>query len=122
MIRGLYGAATALDTAFQNQDVFAQNLAAATVPGYRRVGMSFESFDRALDSARADNPMGAKSNGYYTDFRPGPTIQTGNPLDVALDGDGFFVARGPEGPLYTRDGTFVRDKDGQLRTHGGLPV
>lgn len=122
MIRGLYGAATALDAAFQSQDVFAQNLAAANHPGYRRVGLSYESFDHALDRSRAGSPMGARPGTLYSDFRPGLITYTGNAFDVALEGDGFFVARGPEGPLYTRDGCFRRDSDGQLLTHAGLPV
>ncbi len=122
MIRGLYVAATALDAAFQSQDVYAQNIASAGVPGYRRVALAAESFDRAMDQAGAGGPAGARVAATYTDFRPGLLTYSGNKLDVALDGAGFFVARGPDGPVYTRDGAFVRDVDGNLRTHGGLPV
>jgi flagellar basal body rod protein FlgG len=122
MIRGLYGAATALDAAFQSQDVFAQNIAHANVPGYRRAGLSFEPFNVAFDQASANTPFGARSTVGYTDFRPGLISYSGNQFDLALDGDGFFVARGPDGPVFTRNGSFVRNPDGQLSTHGGLPV
>jgi flagellar basal-body rod protein FlgF len=122
MIRGLYGAATALDAAFQSQDVFAQNIAHANVPGYRRTGLTFEPFNVAFDQASAGNSLGAKAASTYTDFRPGLISYTGNQFDLALDGEGFFVARGPDGSVYTRNGSFMRDPDGQLSTRGGLPV
>jgi flagellar basal-body rod protein FlgF len=122
MIRGLYGAATALDAAYQSQDVYAQNIAHATVPGYRRVGLSFEPFNVAFDQASGGNPLGAKNGSSYTDFRPGLLSYSGNSFDLALDGEGFFVARGPNGPVYTRDGAFQRTPEGELRTRGGLPV
>jgi flagellar basal body rod protein FlgG len=122
MIRGLYGAATALEAAFQNQDVFAQNIAHANVPGYRRAGISFEPFERAFDQGQAGTPLGARATTSYTDFRTGLLSYSGNPLDLALDGDGFFVAQGADGPVYTRNGCFVRDADGQILTRGGLPV
>lgn len=122
MIRGLYGAATALEAAFQTQDVFAQNIAHAGVPGYRRTGISFEPFDRAFDQSQANSALGTRPTASYTDFRAGLISYTGNQLDLALDGDGFFVARGTDGPVYTRNGCFVRDGDGRLLTRGGQPV
>jgi flagellar basal-body rod protein FlgF len=122
MIRGLYGAATALDAAFQSQDVFAQNIAHATVPGYRRTGISFEPFNVSFDQANASSPSGARAVNTFTDFRPGLISYTGNQYDLALDGEGFFAAQGPNGPVYTRNGTFTRDQDGALLTRGGLPV
>jgi flagellar basal-body rod protein FlgF len=122
MIRGLYGAASALDAAFQSQDTFAQNIAHATVPGYRRVGLSFQPFNVAFDQAREGSALGTQPMVSYTDFRPGAHAYSGKPLDLALDGDGFFVVRGPDGPVYTRDGSFTRDTDGQLLTRGGQPV
>jgi flagellar basal-body rod protein FlgF/flagellar basal-body rod protein FlgG len=122
MIRGLYGAATALDAAFQSQDVYAQNIAHANVPGYRRTGISFEPFNVAFDQAKGGVPFGARPASTYTDFRPGPLAYSGNKFDLALDGEGFFVVRGPNGPVYTRNGAFEIDTNGQIRTHGGLPV
>jgi len=122
MIRGLYGAATALDAAIQNQDNIAQNIAHATVPGYRRTSQAFEPFDVAFDQAKGGSAFGARATSTFTDFRPGLMSFTGNKLDVALDGEGFFVVRGPDGPVYTRDGAFVRDQDGQVTTRGGRPI
>jgi flagellar basal body rod protein FlgG len=122
MIRGLYGAATALDAAFQSQDTFAQNIAHATVPGYRRVGLSFEPFKVAFDQVGGGSPSGTNAMSSYTDFRPGALNYTGKRLDAALDGEGFFVVQGPDSPVYTRDGSFTQDTDGKLLTRGGQTV
>ena len=58
----------------------------------------------------------------YTDFSQGPIRETGNPLDIALEGQGFFVAETPEGVAYTRQGTFSINAEGLLVTQGGLVV
>ena len=59
----------------------------------------------------------------YSDFAEGPISQTGNPLDVALHGDGYFVVQSPNGTdQYTRNGSFRMDNGGQLVTQSGLPV
>jgi flagellar basal-body rod protein FlgF len=126
MIRGFYSAATALDTLSQNQDVVAQNIANATVPGYRRHALAFESFENALTQA-SGNPNGASLQGtqtsrYYTVFDQGELQKTGNTLDVAIKGDAFFVLEGPSGPLYTRNGSFELSADGEVRSASGLPV
>jgi flagellar basal-body rod protein FlgF len=124
MIQGFYSAATALDAAIQNQDVVAQNLAHTTVPGYRRQGLAFETLNRALSqtSAPAPNLLGTRPSSSYTAFEPGPMQFTGNPLDLAINGESFFVVQGPNGPLYTRNGVFQLSLTGELQTKGGLPV
>ena len=56
------------------------------------------------------------------DFSQGPLETTGNPLDVALNGDGFFSVQTPGGVQYTRQGSFSLNADGQLVTLEGFPV
>ncbi len=58
----------------------------------------------------------------YTDFAQGMLVRTGNPLDLALNGKGFFAANGTSGPLYTRNGNFKLTPDGILVTHEGYPL
>ena len=58
----------------------------------------------------------------YTDFSPGTIRETGNTLDFALEGDGFFTVETPQGSAYTRQGTFAIDGQGILVTQNGLPV
>src|SRR5947209_19399803 len=98
MIPGLYSAATALDATELAHGVIAQNLANANVPGYRRQGVTLETFNQVL--ARAGAPRagsdvrGTRIAGTYNSFEPGPIHLTGNPLDFAIDGDGFFAVQG----------------------------
>lgn len=125
MLRGMYAAASALDAAQQAHQATAANLANASVPGYRQVGVRFETLDRAL--GRGDPPpadiTGTRVAASYTDFRPGALQATGNPLDLALvEPDQFFVVAGPDGPLYTRDGAFRQTAQGQVVTQAGYPV
>jgi flagellar basal body rod protein FlgG len=123
MIQGMYGAAAALDVASQAQDAIAQNLAQSGVPGYRSRGVAFDTFDRTLNSQSSrGSASGAQAPRTYSDFRPGAVQFTGGALDVALDGDGFFVMKGPQGPLYSRDGVFQRAANGQLQSTSGLPL
>lgn len=123
MMPGLYSAATALDTAAQNQDVIANNLANVTMPGYRRQALAFEPFSSAL--SQASNPattLGTQIAQTYTVFTPGPVQHTGNSLDLAIQGDGFLVVNGPSGPLYTRNGAFTLSPTGQIQTVSGYAV
>jgi flagellar basal-body rod protein FlgF len=124
MIRGLYSAATGLHASAQSHEVIAHNLAHLNVTGHRRRGVTFQTFESAL--ARATTVpapgLGTEVSRGYNNFEPGPIERTGNPLDVALNGDGFFVVQGPGGPLYTRNGTFSLGPNGELLTHDGRPV
>lgn len=126
MIRGLYGAASGLQSATEFQDVTAHNLAHASTPGYRNRGLVAQTFDVIL--GRAQEPTGDLTGtavtGVYHDFRPGPLRQTDAPFDFALtEPDQFFTVRGPNGPLYTRNGTFRLTPDGNLVTaSGGYPL
>jgi len=56
------------------------------------------------------------------DFSPGSLQRTSNPLDVALEGEGFFVVQTPAGAAYTRDGRLSIGADGQLVTRAGYPI
>ena len=58
----------------------------------------------------------------WHDFKPGPVQQTGNPLDVAIDGDAFLVVQTPRGERYTRNGAFQINATGQLVTAEGYQV
>jgi flagellar basal body rod protein FlgG len=58
----------------------------------------------------------------WTDFAQGSITPTGNQLDLALNGKGFFVANAPSGPVFTRDGSFQLSKQGELETQDGYQV
>lgn len=126
MIRGLYSSAGALQMAERNHEVIANNLANANMPGFRRQLVAFETAvqQASSDGTSGTNPssIGAPGPKPVTVFEPGAIQQTERKLDLALNGDGFFVVDGPNGPLYTRNGVFEMNADGRLQTTGGLPV
>jgi flagellar basal-body rod protein FlgF/flagellar basal-body rod protein FlgG len=124
MIRGIYSAANAMDAAVQNQEVVAHNLAHATVPGFRQRGLAFALPDATpghVGSTQAA-PGGRSTPSQYVDFRPGALQHTGAPLDLAIDGNAFFTLQGPDGPIYTRNGTFRLNTQGQVVSQGGYPL
>jgi flagellar basal-body rod protein FlgF len=126
MLQGYYSAASGMSAALQNQDILSQNLASAPVPGYRRQTLSFEEFvssqsasDSSMPSRQLHGANIAKNSSF---FAPGTYQKTGNPLECAIQGDGFFVLDGPNGPLYTRNGQFQINAAGQLVSASGYPV
>jgi len=126
MLNGLYAAAYGMDVAAARHATAAENLAQLQHLGHRRSAAGSERFDRLLDRTNAQ----ARRNGQEppvdldpaVDFTSGAYEQTGRSLDVALHGDGFFSVQGPQGTLYTRNGRWRLEPDGQLLTTDGLPV
>jgi flagellar basal-body rod protein FlgF/flagellar basal-body rod protein FlgG len=108
-------------------DTIANNLANASTPGYRAEHNVFSAV--LADSARtpgtsfsrAVNNYGIMS-GTTLDRSQGALQKTGNPLDVAIQGSGFFVVQTAKGTMYTRDGSFQVSATGQLTTPAGDPV
>ena len=119
----LYQAAAAMSATAQWQDLIAENLSAAAVPGARRQEMSFSD----IQAGQASNLAGGSQSNYYlpsagpvTNFSPGEMRPTGNSMDFALEGPGFFSVQTPDGQtIYSRDGEFRTNAQGQLVTKSG---
>jgi len=93
-------------------NIITHNLANVSTTGYKR---RCTAFSKVLESAQSDSDQASQiSIDKVFDFSQGNLIQTSRPLDVALSGKGFFVIETPEGPLYTRNGTFITNKNGQV--------
>ncbi len=129
MISGLYSAATAMDASTTRHEMAAENLANIQMPGFRRRIVTQSSFDTVLDPLRrptdgvdSSKLLGTTTNRIEYDFSQGHFDQTKRPLDLALSGDGFFTVQGPDGPLYTRNGSFYVDANRQLVTIDNLPL
>ncbi|MGA2151555.1 MAG: flagellar basal-body rod protein FlgF [Geobacteraceae bacterium] len=127
MNSGMYSAVSGNIAAMERMDVIANNLANINTAGFKKDRMIFDSM---LNSAKnptlsagtvTDAPV---LSGYSieTDFSAGPQKQTGNPLDLALDGSGFFVVNTPQGKAYTRQGSFHLDGNGKVVTADGYEV
>jgi flagellar basal-body rod protein FlgF len=123
MVSGKYSALTGAVSREQCMANIAANLANVNTVGYKKASVSFESLlagARQRGEAKGINYTRIRKN--IAEFSPGPIIETGNPLDMAIHGDGLFKIQGPRGILYTRRGDFVLDQDGTLQTSNGLPV
>jgi flagellar basal-body rod protein FlgG len=136
MIRALYSAATGMESEQLNLDVISNNLSNVNTTGFKRSKIEFE--DLLYDTVSAPGAdqgsgnqlptgieVGHGSNPVATArvFTEGELTQTGERLDVAIQGDGFFEVQMPDGTLaYTRDGALKTDSTGRITTSEGLPV
>lgn len=136
MIRSLWIAKTGLDAQQMNIDVVSNNLANVSTTGFKRSRAVFEDLlyqtlrqPGAKSSQQSEIPSGLQLG---TGVRPVATVriftqgnltQTGNPLDLAINGNGFFQITLPDGTTaYTRDGSFQINSQGQVVTASGYTV
>jgi flagellar basal-body rod protein FlgF len=134
MIKGLYAAASAMLAGLTRQNMITHNLANVDTPGFREILLSLDDFMNTNVSSRPDfnatqQPislgqlgLGVQTSPEITDYQQGALQQTGELLDFAVQGDGFFHVRTPAGDRYTRDGRFTRDTAGNLVTVDGYFV
>lgn len=123
MVSGKYSALSGAVAREQSMANISANLSNITTTGYKKTDVSFESLLRgAKQTTEARGINYSRIGKNYTDFTPGPNIETGNTLDMAIQGDGFFKLQGPTGVLYTRRGDFSLNQDGQLQARNGFPV
>jgi flagellar basal-body rod protein FlgF len=121
MLYGIYQSAAGMRANQYRQDVLANNLANASTPGFKPdLALVRERSLAQAPGEPAFVPAGAEPATFtWTDFGAGPVERTGNPLDVAIAGDGFFAVQTPDGPRYTRDGRFTLNAQGELVTVAG---
>ena len=133
MIRSLYIAQTGLEAQQTQMDVIANNLANVNTTGFKKARAVFQ--DLLYQNLRQPGAQSSQNTQYPsglqlgTGVRPvaterimtqGNLTQTGNSLDVAINGQGFFQILKPDGTIaYTRDGTFQLNNQGQLVTSSG---
>jgi flagellar basal-body rod protein FlgF/flagellar basal-body rod protein FlgG len=122
MDSGYYAAMSGLMARTQALDTAAANLANAQTPGYRAEREYFRSV--LLGSGAADSQLGQTVNNFgdRLNMGQGPIQPTGNPLDLAIEGQGFFEIQTQNGMRFTRDGSFHRSQAGALVTEKGEPV
>lgn len=125
MNSGMFAALSGSLMAETRMDRISNNLANVNTPGFKKDKSGFESVlagttNQVPQSTTAD-PILQKEN-LFIDFAPGSIAHTGNSLDMAIDGDGFFVVETPNGLAYTRQGNFRVNRDGALTTTDGYPV
>ena len=134
MIKGLYSAVTAMVMNAARQQTLSHNIANLQTPGFKQILNTVGDFMQNQGVYAKRNPgsntlgyvgalgLGTQIGAEYIDFAEGALQETGNPLDLALQGSGMFRVETPDGERYTRDGRFLRDADNNLVTVDGFYV
>lgn len=133
MIKSLNTAATGMAAQQNNMDVIANNIANVNTTGFKKSRAEFEDlvYHNLKDPGQASGTQSVTPTGVQTglgvrtaaiqkDFTMGQTVITKNPLDVQIEGSGFFQVRTPDGDIaYTRDGAFKKDGNGKIVDKNG---
>ncbi|MDZ7373222.1 MAG: flagellar basal-body rod protein FlgF [candidate division KSB1 bacterium] len=122
MLEGIYTSAAGMLPRTNQLEVIANNLANVSTAGFKRDRVTFrQTLDAELAvAAETGETQGAQE--VVTDFSQGPLEKTDRPLDLAIDGEGFFVVQTAAGERYTRAGSFRLDAAGRIVTPDGYPV
>jgi flagellar basal-body rod protein FlgF len=139
--KGVFTAVSGAMAQSARMDTIANNLANVNTPAFKKDGQVFKeyltSYEKQMDVIEAPrepasiesfyNMQGGDKSyvdqaGTFTDYSQGSLKTTGNPLDIALEGKGFFEVLSPQGIRYTRNGTFHIDAEGRLVNKDGYPV
>lgn len=122
MIKGIFTSASGMIPRIRKQELTANNLANASTPGFKKDTVFTRELNKAEERLRPhrsdwERPM---IDDVYTNFTPGVFDKTGNPLDLAIDGDGFFTLQLADGSsALTRAGSFTVSSEGLLEFPGG---
>ena len=121
MLEGLYSAAAGMTAQQQRMDTLANDVANVNTTGYKHTRVAFRDLLYARDaSGVVSSGAGAAATPIGRGFGQGALRETGNKLDVAIEGDGFFQVRRANGTTaLTRDGSFRLDPTGRLTTQRG---
>lgn len=136
MIRALWTAATGMQAKQLDLDVIANNLANVNTTGFKKSRVDFQDlmyqvirFKGTPTSPETQVPsgievgLGVRPAAIQKIFSQGDIYETGNPLDLVIEGDGFFQILLPDGTVaYTRDGAFKLDAQGRMVTSDGFPL
>lgn len=105
--------------------IVANNMANLNTIGFKGSDVLFSEFlvkSRSDERPFKDNLAFVQDFGLIRNLSQGPMRHTNNPLDIAIEGDGFFVLQGEEEDIYTRAGNFTLNEEGQIVNQEGLPL
>ncbi|MGO9147058.1 MAG: flagellar basal-body rod protein FlgF [Desulfomonilia bacterium] len=128
MDQGIYTATAGAIAMEERLNIISNNIANLNTTGFKKDQMSFEQFQKSLDTSMLYTgqyqtvPIDVIPVSSSIDLTPGTPVETGNSLDVALMGDGFFVVNTENGTRYTRAGSFQLSTGNTLITPRGYTV
>lgn len=125
MENSLYVALSHQTALVRQLDMVANNMANVNTTSYKQTSPLFTQYlDESMSADRppVDKISYVQDFGTIRDFSPGALNATGNPLDLAINGEGFFVIETPDGEQFTRNGHFKIDADGLLVNSDGFPL
>lgn len=124
----LSNAVSGMRSRMESLEMLANNMANASTGGYKSDREFYNLYVAAEAADSADDGTGSMAatqpviEKHWTDYSQGVLHETSNPLDAALDGPGFFAVNGPNGILYTRNGSFRVNANGVLVSPDGYPL
>jgi flagellar basal-body rod protein FlgG len=122
MVRSLHQNSSSMQLLLDKMNVTSNNLANVNTAGFKKKGVFFQQLigaEQALERNQIKQQMPIGQIATYTDYSAGKMNYTGNPLDVALQSNGFFTIETAEGDRYTRNGNFSIDSNQNLVTADG---
>lgn len=123
MIKGIYASSSGMQPKMLRLEVIANNLANINTTGFKRDSMFVQVLKKTgLVRLQDGGELAGFDVKQFTDFSESSHVPTNNPLDVAIQGRGFFVVETAHGMRYTRNGSFMLSADGSLVTAQGYPV
>ncbi len=122
LLKGMEVAARGMLALTRAHEVTANNLANAGTTGYKKDTPVFHSYLDKATTTKKNAMQNPRVEDVVTSLEQGPMMQTGNPLDCAVSGEGFFAVQTEEGTKYTRSGSFRLSATGELVTPQGYQV
>jgi len=129
ILRGLASASSGMNALIDMNDTTANNIANVNTVGYKKANLSFQNiYDANINETTASGEVrdlgklsvGSKVQKLTYDFSQGAMSRTGNPFDIAVEGDGFFKIKSADGDIsYTRNGSFTMNNKSFLVTKDG---
>ncbi|MCX8111069.1 MAG: flagellar basal-body rod protein FlgF [Syntrophorhabdaceae bacterium] len=125
MLKGIYRTLSGKAVTERRMDMVANNIANSLTPGYKTTRPTFKAVDDTVDTSSgvtSEKQVSLHTLNSYINFADGVLVESGNRLDVGIEGDGFFVVSLNGKNMYTRNGQFTLNHEKKLVTMNGNPV
>jgi flagellar basal-body rod protein FlgG len=124
MVKGIFNTLSGKFLTERRMDMISNNISNALTPGFKamRPVFNIEKSESTLGNINEPQSTSNSVLDSYIHFSEAPLVESGNKLDLGVEGDGFFVVSTKDGPMYTRNGQFSITKEKKLVTRDGSPV